>query len=104
MQIGDSVLMLNDEMPARGVLSPLSPDGDSASCTTHMYAEEVDSLWNRAVEAGAQIKLPLADQFWGDRYGKLLDPFGHEWSLASHVADLTEEQIAEATKRAFAQK
>lgn len=104
LQIGDSVLMLNDVLPEWGILSPLSPGGGSASCTVHIYAEDIDALWTRSLEAGARVKLPLADQFWGDRYGKLIDPFGHQWSLAAHVADVTEQEIREATVQAFSRK
>jgi PhnB protein len=100
LQVGDSILMLNDEFPG-GAVSPLSPGGGSSSCTLHIYVENVDAIWQSAVEAGAKIKMPLANQFWGDRYGKLTDPFGHNWSLAAHIADLTEQEIEEATKAAF---
>src|SRR5262245_49833978 len=104
LQIGNSILMLNDEFPEWGVLSPLSPGGGSRSCSIHIYVEDVDTIWQRAVDAGAEIKVPLADQFWGDRYGQLDDPFGHHWSMATHIADLTETEIEEATKKAFSQQ
>jgi len=85
LQIGDSILMLNDEFPEHGALSPLSPGGGSQSCTIHIYVNDVDTLWKSAVEAGAQVLMPLDNQFWGDRYGMLKDPFGHKWSLASKL-------------------
>jgi PhnB protein len=100
LQVGDSILMLNDEFPG-GAVSPLSPGGGSASCTIHIFVEDVDAIWNRAVGAGAKIKMPLRDQFWGDRYGQLADPFGHNWSLATHIADLAEQEIEQAAKAAF---
>jgi uncharacterized glyoxalase superfamily protein PhnB len=101
IQIGDSILMLNDEFPQYGSFSPLSPGGGSSSCTIHMYVENVDQVWKNAVEAGATVKMPLADQFWGDRYGSITDPFGHNWSLATHIADLTPEQREEAVNKVF---
>ena len=94
LQIGDSKLMLNDEMPEYGALSPLST-GDS-SVTIHIYTENVDQAFDRAVKAGAAVKMPLADQFWGDRYGVVTDPYGHKWSLASHVKDLSPEDMQRA--------
>lgn len=100
LQIGDSIFMINDEFPG-GAISPQSPGGSSASCSIHIYVENVDAMWKSAVDAGAKVKMPLADQFWGDRYGTLMDPFGHNWSLAAHMADPTEDEIKEATKKAF---
>jgi PhnB protein len=100
LRIGDSQLMLNDEMPEYGVGSPLSLGGSPV--TIHIYTENVDQAFNRAVSAGAQIKMPLADQFWGDRYGVVADPYGHKWSLASHVKDLSPEEMERAMKEAMA--
>src|SRR5437870_11568860 len=81
LRIGDSMLMLNDEFPDYGTLSPLSTGGSAV--TIHIYTENVDAAFNRAVSAGAQVKMPLADQFWGDRYGVVADPFGHNSELTS---------------------
>jgi PhnB protein len=100
LAIGDSILMLNDEFPG-GATSPLSPGGGSSSCTIHIYSKDVDAIWKCAVEAGARVTMPLENQFWGDRYGKLADPFGHNWSLAAHVKDMSEQDIEEAAKKAF---
>ena len=100
LKIGDSIFMLNDEFPG-GAISPLSPGGGSASCSLHIFTEDVDALWKRAVEAGAQVKMPLADQFWGDRYGALGDPYGHNWTMAAHIADPTEQEIADKMKQAY---
>jgi len=100
LRIGDSQLMLNDEMPEYGVVSPLSLGGSPV--TIHIYTENVDQAFNRAVSAGAQIKMPLADQFWGDRYAVVADPYGHKWSLASHVKDLSPEEMELAMKEAMA--
>lgn len=103
LKIGDSVVMLVEEFPAMGVLSPLS-QGGASSVSLHLYVEDVDALWNQAVAAGATITMPLADQFWGDRYGHLVDPFGHKWSLATHIRDVSDEEVEKAGQEAFAQR
>lgn len=101
LKIGDSQLMLNDEMPEYGVVSPLSAGGNSP-VTIHIYTEKVDEAFNRAVSAGAQVKMPLMDQFWGDRYGVVTDPYGHKWSLAAHVRDLSPEEMEQGMKETMA--
>ncbi|MCZ7401631.1 MAG: VOC family protein [Candidatus Methanoperedens sp.] len=101
LKIGDSILMLNDEFPEMNALSPLSIGGTST--TINIYCEDVDELFNRAVSAGATVTMPLMDQFWGDRYGKLKDPFGHQWSLAKRLKNLSDEEMIEAGKAAFAE-
>jgi len=98
IQIGDSVVMLVDEFPSMGALGPKARNGTSV--TLHLYVDDADAWFARAVAAGATVKMPLADMFWGDRYGILEDPFGHAWSIATHIRDLTSEQIAEAAKEA----
>jgi PhnB protein len=98
--IGDSIFMLGDEMPEYGSLSPLSTGG--AGMGLHIYLEDVDTAFDRAVKAGATVEMPVADMFWGDRYCKLADPFGHKWSIGTHKADLTEEEM-EKTMKAMAQ-
>ena len=100
LRIGDSMLMLNEEMPEYGGLSPLSLGGTAV--TVHVYTDNVDDAFNRAVSAGAQVKMPLMDQFWGDRYGMVSDPFGHKWSLATHVKDLSPEEMQRAQDEAMA--
>jgi len=100
LRIGDSMLMLNDEFPEMGGLSPLSTGGSGV--TIHIYTDKVDDLYNRAVSAGAQVKMPLMDQFWGDRYGIVTDPFGHSWSLATHVKDMSPEEMQHAQDEAMA--
>ncbi len=100
MRIGDSVVMLNDEYPEMGSLGPKARQGSSVMI--HLYVEDADAWFARAVKAGATIKLPLQDMFWGDRYGQLEDPFGHNWSIATHVRDLTPEEIQEAARAACA--
>jgi PhnB protein len=100
LRIGDSMLMLNEEMPEYGGLSPLSVGGTGV--TIHIYTENVDDAFNRAVSAGAKVAMPLMDQFWGDRYGIVTDPFGHKWSVASHVKDLSPEEMQRAQDEAMA--
>jgi len=91
VRIGDSVLMLVDEWPDMGALGPNKLKGTSV--TLHLYVTDVDAAFAKAVAAGATVKMPLADMFWGDRYGQVQDPFGHMWSLATHQRDLTPEEI-----------
>lgn len=92
--IGDSIIMLADEFPEFGSLSPQSIGGSPSGL--HIYVEDVDSAFDRAVKAGANVEMPVADMFWGDRYGKLRDPFGHKWSIGTHKADLSMEEIEQA--------
>jgi PhnB protein len=91
IRIGDSMMMLVDEMPEFGALGPKALKGTPV--TMHMYVENADASFERAVQAGATPVLPLADMFWGDRYGIVEDPFGHRWSIATHQHDYTHEQI-----------
>jgi uncharacterized glyoxalase superfamily protein PhnB len=94
LRIGDSAVMLVDEMPEWGALGPKSLKGSPV--TVHLYVENADATVERAVKAGAKVTMPLADQFWGDRYGKLEDPFGHHWSVATHVRDVSMEEMQQA--------
>jgi PhnB protein len=90
-KIGDSIIMLSDEMPGGGNRSPQSLGGSPVSI--FLYVEDVDSVFNRAVSAGAKADMPPQDMFWGDRYGKLTDPYGHQWALATHIEDVTPEEM-----------
>jgi|ERR1019366_5106548 PhnB protein len=92
IEIGDSMIMLGDEMPGSGCRSPHSLGGTTAGI--FLYVENVDTLFNQAVSAGAEVESPLADMFWGDRYGRLRDPFGHSWSVATHKEDVAPEEMA----------
>jgi PhnB protein len=92
LKIGDSHVFLVDEFPEMDCRGPESIGGTPV--TIHVYVEDVDAAFGKAVAAGAQVRMPLADMFWGDRYGVLTDPFGHSWSMASHKEDLTPEEIA----------
>lgn len=98
LKIGDSTVMLADEFP-NGPKSAKALGGSSV--VLHLYVDDVDTLYDRAVKAGAAVTFPLNDTFWGDRYGQVTDPFGHTWSLATHKQDLTAEQIAEGAKEYF---
>jgi uncharacterized glyoxalase superfamily protein PhnB len=99
LQIGDSRLFLADEFPAMGIVGP----SGSSPVTIHLYVPDADSSFARAVGAGAKVAMPLADMFWGDRYGKLVDPFGHHWSIAEHLEDLTPAQMQERMAAAMSQ-
>jgi uncharacterized glyoxalase superfamily protein PhnB len=98
LRIGDSPLMLVDEFPDWGALGPQSLKGSPV--TIHLYVEDVDAAVERAIAAGARLTMPVADMFWGDRYGTVEDPFGHRWSIATHVRDLSPEEIQAAAKAA----
>ena len=76
-------------------------ESNKSAVSVHLYVEDVDTVFNKAVEAGAEVTMPITDMFWGDRFGTLKDPFGHSWSVATHTQDLTDEQIAEGAKNAF---
>ena len=101
LKIGDSMLMLNDEFPEfGGQLGPSATAGSSVAL--HIYLDNVDQAFDRAVSAGATVKMPVMDQFWGDRYGVVLDPFGHRWSLATHTRDMSPEEMQQEQEKAFA--
>ena len=98
LRIGDSSLMLVDENPDWGMRSPLALNGSPV--TVHLYVNDTDAAIAQAVAAGARVTMPAEDMFWGDRYGKVVDPFGHEWSVATHIRDMTPEEIQVAAKDA----
>ena len=97
IRIGDSAIMLVDEFPDYGSFGPKSLKGSPV--TIHLYVDDVDAFVGRAVDAGAKITMPLADMFWGDRYCRLEDPFGHHWSIATHIRDVTPEEMQEAMRK-----
>lgn len=101
VQIGDSAVFLNDEFPEMGAFSPLHNKGTSV--TIHLSVEDADKQFQQALAAGAEVVMPLADQFWGDRYGIVKDPSGHQWSIAHHLEDLTPAQIEERMAKAMCQ-
>lgn len=99
LKVGYSTLMLANEFPPN-CLSPKSRGGSSVYL--HIYIENADALFDRAVAAGCQIRMPMSDTFWGDRYGQVEYPFAHQWSIATHQHDWTPEQIAANAKEFFA--
>jgi PhnB protein len=100
LEIGDSHVMLSDPFPQASTKPPKKLGGTSAS--VFMYVEDVDAVVQQAVDAGATVTMEVADQFWGDRFGSITDPFGHSWSIATHVEDLSPEEMAERGKAAMA--
>ena len=102
LRIGNSVVMLVDEFPDMGCLSPETIKGTPVAI--HLYVEDVDKVFRNAIEAGAKETMPLENTFWGDRFGKLEDPFGHSWSIATHIEDLTPDQIMENAAKVFGQQ
>ena len=101
LEIGDSLLMLSDAFPGATSRPPTELGGTTAGA--FMYVEDVDAVVKRAVESGGTITMEIADQFWGDRFGSISDPFGHLWSIATHVEDVPPEEIAERAKAAMAE-
>lgn len=97
IRIGDSIVMLGDEYPQMGAVSPLSQTGRAASLL--IYTRDADALFNQALAAGAKASMPLSDMFWGDRYGRVVDPYGHDWQIATHKEDVSPKEMA---KRAAA--
>jgi PhnB protein len=94
IRIGDASLMLVDEFPEQGCLGPSAVN--ASPVTLHLYVADADATMAAAVAAGATVTMPLADMFWGDRYGRLVDPFGHQWSVATHVRDVSPAEMAAA--------
>jgi len=90
LQIGDSRLMVNDEFP--GMAAAPAPTAVHSN-SVFVYTTDVDALFERAVQSGARVDMPLSNMFWGDRYGKLTDPFGHQWGVATHVEDVAPEEM-----------
>jgi PhnB protein len=103
LRIGDSMLMLGGEFEGSscGSKSPATLGGTPV--TVHVFVENVDEAFKKAITAGAQEVMPPTDMFWGDRYGKLKDPFGHEWSIATHVRDMSQEEMQAAAEKFFRQ-
>lgn len=97
IRLGDSAVMLVDEMPEWGSLGPKALKGSPV--VIHLYVDDVDAFTARAVAAGAKVTMPVADMFWGDRYGQLEDPFGHRWSVATHVRDVSPAEMQQAMQK-----
>jgi len=94
VRIGDSMVMLADEFPEWGSLGPKARNGSSV--TIHLNVDDADRQFQQAVDAGCEVIMPLSDMFWGDRYGVVQDPFGHLWSIATHVRNVSAEEIQQA--------
>jgi uncharacterized glyoxalase superfamily protein PhnB len=101
LRIGDSHMMLADEFPGMGTPAPQTLGGSPV--VLNIYVDDVDSLFNQAVAAGATVTMPLADQFWGDRYGQIVDPFGHHWALCAHQEDVSPEEMERRGRAIFAE-
>ncbi len=100
IKIGDSIVMLMDAMPEHGAKGPKALGGSAIGL--HIYSEDAGHAFDRAVKAGCVVTMPLADMFWGDRYGVLKDPFGHSWSIAQHLRDVSDEEATEGARQACA--
>jgi PhnB protein len=100
VKIGDSVVMLADEWPDMGSKSPKTLGGSPV--VLNLFRDNIDQLFEQAVKAGATVTMPLMNQFWGDRYGQLEDPFGHRWALGQHIEDVAPDEMERRAKEAFA--
>ena len=99
LKIGNFLVIVADEAPAQGIYAPSSLGGSPVA--VHLYFADVDTVWEKAIEAGATVIVPLTDTYWGERYGKIVDPYGHVWSMAKRVESLSADEIA-ARSAAFA--
>ena len=99
VRVGDATVMLADEFPDMGVLSPLTLGGTYGALD--IATEDADTLWDRAVAAGATVHQPLQDMFWGDRHGQVIDPFGHRWGISQHLRDVPPEEVTRAAAAMF---
>jgi PhnB protein len=97
IRIGDSILMLSEETPTWNSLGPKALKGSPV--TIHLYVQDVDAFVAAAEKAGAKVTMPVQDMFWGDRYGKVEDPFGHQWSVAKHVRDVTMDEMKQGMRQ-----
>ena len=105
IRIGDSAVMMNDEMPPMPGQPGSYKSPKSAGLSTaalFLYVHDVDSVFNRAVKAGCTVRSPVADMFWGDRYGQVIDPFGHTWAIATHKEDISPQDMAKRQQEFFA--
>jgi len=99
IQIGDSFVMMSDEFLAMGMKSPTTLGGTAV--TLHLYVENADKMFKQAVDAGAVITMPIMNVFWGDRFGTVMDPYGHSWAIATHKIDMTPEGLRKAGEEYF---
>jgi PhnB protein len=99
LRFGELAVMVADEFPEMDVLGPLSIGGTPV--VLHLLTDDVDALWQRALDAGAEVRHPLQDAFWGERHGQIVDPFGHRWGLSQHLRDVPDDEIVRAAAEAF---
>ncbi len=99
IRVGGSAIMMTDELPGMDCQSPQALGGTAV--TLHLYLPDIDSAYARAQNAGCEAVMPPQDMFWGDRYGRLVDPYGHSWAMATHVRDVSPEEMREAAAKAF---
>jgi PhnB protein len=99
LRFGDEVVHVASEFPAMGIVSPITLGGTAT--VLQIQTHDVDALWSRAVQAGATVRHPLSDAFWGERHGQLTDPFGHRWNLAQRIRDVPLDEVVAAAARAF---
>lgn len=102
VRIGDTIIMLADEFPDHDAHAPAKFGGSPVSL--HLYAEDVDAVAAKAIAAGAKVKRPVADQFYGDRLGTLEDPFGHTWHVSTHIEDVSPDELDRRAKKAMAEQ
>ena len=100
LRFGDSAVMLADEFPEMGIVSPQTLGGTYMAL--HLMVDDVDRVWQRALDAGAEVFHPLQDSFWGERHGQVIDPFGHRWGLAQHLRYVSREELVRAAQEMFA--
>ncbi|MBZ5571591.1 MAG: VOC family protein [Acidobacteriia bacterium] len=100
LKIGDSIIFLNDELPAMGCKSPQTLGGTSSGF--YLYVADVDTAFQRAVDAGGTSTMPVMDMFWGDRMGNFADPYGYTWTLSTHIQDMTQEEMEQGAKQFYA--
>jgi PhnB protein len=101
VKIGDTFVMVTDEYPEYGSLSPASLNV-SSPVSLHIYTTDADAMFKQATAAGAKVTMPIMDQFWGDRYGQVVDPYGHRWAIATRKVIYTSEEMRENMQKAFA--
>lgn len=102
LMVGNSIIMLADEMPEHGNKSPQTLNGSAVGLA--LYVENVDEVFKHAVDAGARVKEPVSDKFWGDRAGSVIDPFGHQWSILTHKEDVSFDEMKKRMEKMFANK
>ena len=102
MQVGDSIVMMADEFPDMGAKSPLAYGGSPVGL--NLYVNDCDAIFNRAVAAGAKVERPLTDQFYGDRSGTVVDPYGHKWTISTHIEDVSPDEMATRQKEWMAKQ